>query len=155
MTGRAPHPPPGVPACVLPAWEVAGLASVPCGPGWHAEGRVEAVEEVGYRDHQHQSRELPLIVVPGGLGPDLIGDRAGPVRQPGLSLSERQRGALGVVEERVLIPSGDGEQLLGADAGLRGALDAGVDAGAAAVDLARAGELAPVSAAARPRRTRP
>jgi hypothetical protein len=74
--------------------------------------------------------------VSGGLGPDLVGDRAGPVGEPGRGLGERQRGALGVVEERVLVPGGDGEQLLRADAGLRGALDAGVDAGAAAVDLA-------------------
>jgi hypothetical protein len=44
---------------------------------------------------------LPLVIVPRGLGPDLVGDRAGPVGEPGRGLGECQRGALGVVEERV------------------------------------------------------
>jgi len=43
-----------------------------------------------------------------GLGPDLVGDRAGPVAQPGRGLGERQRGPLGVVEARVLVPGGEG-----------------------------------------------
>src|SRR6266702_4747514 len=51
----------------------AGSASVPARPGRHPEGGVEAVEEVGDRHHQHQSPELPLVVVsrvlvPGGEG---------------------------------------------------------------------------------------
>jgi hypothetical protein len=49
--------------------------------------------------------------VPRGLGPDLVGDRARPVGEPGRGLGERQRGPLGVVEERVAVPGGEGEQL--------------------------------------------
>src|SRR5262249_14867019 len=112
-----------------------GPASVPPGAGRHPEGRVDAVEEVGHRHHQHQRPELPLVVVPGGLGPDLVGDRARPVGEPGGRLGERQRGPLGVVEARVLVPGGQGEQLLRADAGLGRVRGARVDAGAAAVDL--------------------
>jgi len=35
-----------------------------------------------------------LVEVPGGLGPDLVGDRVRPVGEPGGSFGERQRGAL-------------------------------------------------------------
>jgi hypothetical protein len=41
--------------------------------------------------------------VPRDFGPDLVGDRAGPIGEPGRGLGERQRGPLGVVEERVLV----------------------------------------------------
>ena len=73
-------------------------------------------------------------ILPARRGPDFVGDRAGLVGQPGRGLGERQRGPLGGVEERVLVPRGDGEQLLRADAGLGRAGGAGVDARAAAVD---------------------
>ena len=50
---------------------------------------------------------MPLVVVSGGLGPDLVGDRAGSVGEPGRGFGERKSGAFRVVEERVLIPGRD------------------------------------------------
>ncbi len=40
---------------------------------------VEAVEEVGGGDHEDDGRETLLVVVPGGLVPDLVGDRVRPI----------------------------------------------------------------------------
>jgi len=53
-----------------------------------------------------------LVVVAGGLFPDLVGDRYGAVADAGGSLGERQCGALGVVEVRGLSPGRYGEQPL-------------------------------------------
>ena len=41
-------------------------------------GRVEAIEEIGHADHQDQRGELLLVVVAGGLLPDLVGNRVRP-----------------------------------------------------------------------------
>ena len=79
-----------------------------------------------------------LVVVPGGLVPDLVGYRVGPVGQPGDGLGERQRGAFGVGEVRRLPPGRYGEEPLVGFAGLPGAAGVHVDADAAAVDLAGA-----------------
>ena len=68
--------------------------------------------------------------MPRGLCPDLVGDRAGPVGEPGGGLGECERGPLGVVEARVLVPGGEGEQLLRADTGFSRVRGASVDAGA-------------------------
>ena len=48
--------------CGLPSQRRPAL--VPPGAGWHSEGRVEAVKEVGDRHHQHQGPELLRVVVP-------------------------------------------------------------------------------------------
>src|ERR1700742_2165782 len=82
--------------------------SAPPGPGGCPQGRVEAVEEVGDRHHQHQAVELTLVVVTGRVSPDFVGDRARPVSQPGHGLGQGQGGPLGIVEDRVLVPRGQG-----------------------------------------------
>jgi hypothetical protein len=42
-------------------------------------GGVEAIEEVSCGDHENQGREPLLVVVLGGLVPDLVGDRVRPI----------------------------------------------------------------------------
>jgi O-acetylserine/cysteine efflux transporter len=92
------------------------------GAGHLPGGHVEAVEHVGRRDHENQGREAPLIVVLGGLGPDLAGHRVRPVAEPGHRLGEGERGPLGAGEVRRLTPRGDAEQpLVGLTRGLRAA----------------------------------
>src|SRR5258708_21274144 len=101
-------------------------------------GGVEAVEEVGRRDHEDQSRESLLIVVPGGLVPDRVWDRVGPVGKPSDGLSERERGTFGVGEVGGLPPGRHGEEALVCFACLLGAACPEVDAEATAIDLAHA-----------------
>jgi hypothetical protein len=48
-----------------------------------AGGDVDPVEQVGHRDHQHDRGQFLLVVMVGGGVPDLVGDRVGPVGQPG------------------------------------------------------------------------
>ena len=54
-----------------------------------AGGGVEPVEQVGHRDHEHDRGELLLVEVGGGRVPDVVGDRVGPVGQPGGGLGQR------------------------------------------------------------------
>jgi Sigma-70 region 2 len=55
-------------------------------------GDVEPVINVGGGDPQQQAREGTLVVVPGGLVPDRIRHRVGPVGQPGDGEPDRLRG---------------------------------------------------------------
>src|SRR5437764_11316883 len=71
-------------------------ASLPLCARYLPGGDVEAVEEVGRGDHEDQSRESLLVVVPGGLVPDRVWDRVGPVGKPGDGLGEREGGSFGV-----------------------------------------------------------
>jgi drug/metabolite transporter (DMT)-like permease len=97
----------------------AGSRSAPR-TGRLAGGHVEAVEHVGRRDHEEQGREATLIVVPGGLVPDVVGHRVRPVAEPGHRLGQGQRGPLGVGEVRRLPPGRHREQpLVGLTRGLR------------------------------------
>src|SRR6266446_10692961 len=101
-------------------------------------GGVEAVEEVGRGDHEDQSRESLLVVVPGGLAPDRVWDRVGPVGKPGDGLGEREGGTFGVGEVGCLAPGRHGEEALVCFACLPGAARARVNAEATAIDLAGA-----------------
>src|SRR5260370_17458149 len=74
------------------------------------DGGVEAVEEVGRGDHEDQSRESLLVVVPGGLFPDRVWDRVGPVGKSGDGLGEREGGTFGVGEVGCLPPGPHGEE---------------------------------------------
>jgi hypothetical protein len=68
----------------MDAGEPGGSAPGPCRlPG----GDVEAVEDVGRGDHEDQRREPVLVVVAGGLVPDLVGHGIGPVLRPGQPLT--------------------------------------------------------------------
>src|SRR2546425_2119837 len=58
-------------------------------------GDIEAVEEGGCGDHEDQGRESLLVVVPGGLVPDRIRDRVGPVGKAGDGPGEREGGTVG------------------------------------------------------------
>src|SRR5258708_15238093 len=101
-------------------------------------GGVEAVEEVGRGDHEDQSRESLLVVVPGGLVPDRVWDRVGPVGKSGDGLGERDGGTFGVGEVGCLPPGRHGEETLVWFACLLGAACARVNAAATSMDLARA-----------------
>src|SRR2546427_2311106 len=72
--------------------------------------------------------------MPGGLAPDLVGYRVGPIAQPGDGLGERQGRAFGVVEAGRLAPGRHGEEALVRFACFPGVACARVDAGAAAID---------------------
>jgi len=93
VPSRPPHPP--------------GGAQPPAGhlPG----GDVEAVEDGGGGDREDQGGQRRLVVMPGGLIPDLVGYRVHPVAAPGDGFGDRQRRALGVGEVRrirpLLVPS--------------------------------------------------
>lgn len=57
-----------------------GTFSVPANSGGHPKCGVDPVEEVGDRNHQDQSPQLPLVVVLSGLGDGLSAirhDRSG------------------------------------------------------------------------------
>jgi O-acetylserine/cysteine efflux transporter len=82
-------------------------------------GDVEAVVDVSGSDHEDQGRKAPLIVVPGGLGPDLVGHRVGPVAEPGHHLGKSQRSPLGAGVAGCLPPGRDAVQPL---VGLAGCL---------------------------------
>ena len=47
------------------------------------DGDVEPVPDVDVGDGQDQRRQRPFVVVPGGVLPDLVGDRVLPIAQPG------------------------------------------------------------------------
>jgi drug/metabolite transporter (DMT)-like permease len=97
----------------------AGSRSAP-GASHLPGGHVEAVEDVGRRDHEEQGREATLIVVPGHLVPDLVGHRVGPVAEPGHGLGQGKRGPFGLGEVRRLPPGRHREQpLVGLPRGLR------------------------------------
>jgi O-acetylserine/cysteine efflux transporter len=90
---------------------IAGSRSAP-GASHLPGGDVETVVDVGGRDHEDQGGEAPLIVVPGGLGPDLVGHRVRPVAESGHGLGEGQRGRLGAGEAGCLPPGRDAEEPL-------------------------------------------
>ena len=75
--------------------EAAERRSAGPGAGDLAGRRVQAVPEVDRRDREAQRGERRLVVVLGGLVPDVVGHGVGPVAQPGRGLGERERGALG------------------------------------------------------------
>ena len=101
-------------------------------------GGVDAVERVDRRDRHHQGRQLRLGVVAGGIVPDLVRHRVGPVGQPGGRLGERERRTLGIAEVRRLAPRGDEMGALAALAHVFELARVDVHAHAAAVDLASA-----------------
>src|SRR5690242_18724519 len=105
-------------------------------PGRLPSAHVEPVEEVGRGDHEDERRETPLVIVAGRRVPDLVGDRVGPVAEPGHRLGERQRGPFGLGIIRSLPPGRHGEEPLVALARLPRLAPAAVHARAAAVDLA-------------------
>src|SRR6266702_390277 len=72
-------------ACSFPVRRVSSL------PGSSAEAR----EKIGRRGQENQGRQPLLVVVPGSLVPDRIGDRVRLIGDPGESLSEREGGAFG------------------------------------------------------------
>jgi drug/metabolite transporter (DMT)-like permease len=86
-------------------------SSAPC-TGHLPGGHVEAVEHIGGRDHENQGGEAPLIVVPGGLVPYLVGHRVTAVAEPGHRFGQGQRGPLGAGEVRRLPPGRHREQPL-------------------------------------------
>jgi hypothetical protein len=101
-------------------------------------GDIEAVEEVGGADHEDQGRESLLVVVPGGLLPDLVWDRVGLVSKPGNGKGSREGGTFGVGEVGCLPPGGHGEEALVCFACPLGAACARINAQATAIKLARA-----------------
>src|SRR5580658_9585356 len=107
----------------------------PC-TGYLPGGGVEPVEDVGRGDRQQQCGESFLVVVPGGLVPDFVRYRVGAVGQPGDGLGQGQRRALGVGEIRRVPPGGYRGYPVLALARLPGPCSAGLNARAAAVDLA-------------------
>src|SRR5215467_214493 len=100
-------------------------------------GGIEAIEEIGCGDHEDQGCESLLIIVPGSLVPDLIGDWIGPVGKPGDGLGERECGTFGVGEVGCFTPSRYCEEALVCFACLFGAACTRVNAEATAIDLAR------------------
>src|SRR5207245_8454550 len=83
-------------------------------------GDVEAVPDVDRGDGEDQGRQRRLVVVPGGLVPDVVWYRVRPVVEPGDSLRECQSGALGIGEVGRLPPGRHGEEALVGFAGLLG-----------------------------------
>src|SRR5215472_2675290 len=70
------------------------------GAGYLLGGGVEAVEQVGHADHEHDRGQFLLVVMIRGGVPDRVRDRVGAVGQPGGGLGQRQRGPLAVGEIR-------------------------------------------------------
>src|SRR5215213_1884435 len=101
-------------------------------------GDVEAVPDVDASDVEDQGRKRLLVVMAGGLVPDLVRYRVRPIAEPGRGLGERQRGALGVGEVGCLSPGRHCEEPLVCFAELLGDARMLDGADAAAVDLARA-----------------
>src|SRR5690606_8074111 len=97
---------------------------------------VDPVVGVDQRDEGHERHELVLVVVPGGVRPDRVGDPAGPVGEAGALLGQLQGRALSLGEDRGLPPDGHQVQPLVALPGRDGVLGVHVRAEAAAVDLA-------------------
>src|SRR4051812_39435711 len=83
------------------------LLDLPGGPGGLTDRGVDPVEQVGERDHQNDRGQFLLVEVVGRRGPDLIGDRVRPVRQPRRGLGQRKRRTLGVREQIRLAPGHD------------------------------------------------
>src|SRR5690242_10689701 len=101
-------------------------------------GDVEAVEEVGHPDHEDQGRKSLLVVMPGGLVPDVVWDRVRPVGQSGDGLGECEGGSFGLCEVGRLSPGCHGEEALVCFAGLLRTACARVNTEATAIDLTRA-----------------
>src|SRR5579872_2697938 len=101
------------------------------------DGSIDTVEEVGRGDHEDQSRESPLVVLPGGLVPDRVWDRIGPVGKSGDGLSECESGTFRVAKVWGLPPGRYGEEALFCFTCLPGAASAIVHAEATAIDLTR------------------
>jgi len=109
----------------------------PASAGRLLDGGVEPIEEAGRGDHEDDGCEPLLVVMAGGLVPDLVRHRICAVAEPGGGLGQRQRGPLGVGKVRRLPPGRyRPEPLVGLTRLLCGAC-ARVHACAAAVDLAR------------------
>lgn len=68
-------------------------------------GGVEAVEEIGRGDRRDTGGQSLLVVVPGGLVPDRVEDRVGPIGETGGSLNERQGSPFGIAEGGFCISS--------------------------------------------------
>jgi hypothetical protein len=85
-------------------------------------GDVEAVPEVDQGDVDDQGRQRWLVIVPGGLAPDLVGYRVRPVAELRGGLGQRQRGAFGVGDFAALLAVLDPDVVLRAD---RAAVPAG------------------------------
>src|SRR6266567_1080337 len=128
-------PPPAPRAGPQPATQPENPSSAPY-PGRLPSADVEAVEEVRRSDHEDERCEPPLVVVAGRGIPDLVGDRIGPVAEPGDRLGESQRGPFGLGVVRGLPPGRHGEDPLVGLARLPRLAPAAVHARAAAVDLA-------------------
>ena len=70
--------------------------SVPARPGRLPGDGVEAVLDVDARDLDDQRGHGGLVVVAGGLTPDVVGDGVGPIGESGEGLGQLERRALGL-----------------------------------------------------------
>src|SRR5579872_792357 len=96
-------------------------AALPCCCTSHQFcGGVEAVEEVGGGNHEEQGGETFLVIMAGGLVPDVVGDGVGAVGKAGDGLGEGEGGTFGVGEVGCFAPGGDGEETLVGFTGLFG-----------------------------------
>src|ERR1700722_2976224 len=101
---------------------------------------VQPVPRVDPRDDAHQRGELLGVVVLDRVGPGLVGDTAGPVRDAGALLGELERGPLGVGEDVRVPPRRHQVEPHRGLPGVLGVLGVHVDADRAAVDLAGPGQ---------------
>src|SRR5215510_16582266 len=101
-----------------------------------ASADVEAIPDVNRPDGKKQPGQRLLVVMPGGLIPDFIGDRIRAVAEPCHSFREGQRCTFGICKVRCVTPDGYGEKALIRFAGLPDLTGVHVHADAAAVDLA-------------------
>src|SRR5579871_2972890 len=116
----------------------AGLRGLPPLTRDLLRGHVEAIPDIDRSDGEEQGRQGRLVIVPGRLVPDLVGDRVRPVAKSGYGLGERQRGALGIGEVGGVAPRRHGEEPFIGLAGILEVAGVHVDAYTAAVDLAGA-----------------
>jgi hypothetical protein len=79
---------------------------------------VEAIPDVNPPDRKKQSCQLLLVVMPGGLLPDFVGDRIRAVAEPRHSFREGQGRTFGICKVRRITPDGHGEPALIRFAGL-------------------------------------
>jgi hypothetical protein len=82
-------------AVLIYCWRISRvLAGSAPGSARHLPGGdVEPVEEVGRGNGEDEGGQPFLVVMPGGLVPDLVRDRIGSVAEPGDGFGQGERGA--------------------------------------------------------------